>query len=223
LDKFAEYIGVSRPLISYWLKGTIPSLENVQILANKFGPEVYDVLGLPRPNPYLQKINQVFERLSPEQQKRTLQEDHRVLSREIVNITNAIASAGHSQALLDALHLKETQRAQVSSELKELEIPIEPVPKLSQPQIESASKRLVERLKSKSLEERREVLRGIIHDVVADREGPKLELFITYYYPPPFEFAPTGSLSIALSPVGAHLYRQTFTYHVISEKKTRSK
>jgi transcriptional regulator with XRE-family HTH domain len=70
LDKFAEYIGVSRPLVSYWLKGTIPSLENVQILANKFGPEVYDALGLPRPNPYLQKINQIFDKLSPEHQQK---------------------------------------------------------------------------------------------------------------------------------------------------------
>ena len=77
LDKFAEYIGVSRPLISYWLKGTIPSLENVQILANKFGPEVYDVLGLPRPNPYLQKINRIFERLSPEQQKKLAEDAER--------------------------------------------------------------------------------------------------------------------------------------------------
>lgn len=74
LDKFAEYIGVSRPLVSYWLKGTIPSLENVQILASKFGPEVYDVLNLPRPNPLLQKINQIFERLSPEHQKKLAEE-----------------------------------------------------------------------------------------------------------------------------------------------------
>jgi transcriptional regulator with XRE-family HTH domain len=74
LDKFAEYVGVSRPLISYWLKGTIPSLENVQLLAQKFGPEVYDVLGLPRPNPYLQKINRIFERLSPEHQQRLAEE-----------------------------------------------------------------------------------------------------------------------------------------------------
>jgi transcriptional regulator with XRE-family HTH domain len=70
LDNFAEYIGVSRPLVSYWLKGTIPSLENIQILANRFGPAVYDVLDLPRPNPYLQKINQVFERLSEEHQRK---------------------------------------------------------------------------------------------------------------------------------------------------------
>lgn len=77
LDKFAEYLGVSRPLVSYWLKGTIPSLENIQILASKFGPEIYDVLNLPRPNPYLQKINQLFERLSPEHQRKLMEDAER--------------------------------------------------------------------------------------------------------------------------------------------------
>lgn len=154
---------------------------------------------------------------------RSRQEESRVISREIGNITRAIASTGHSDALLEALHAKELQRAQIHKELKELEIPIEPVPDLSPDQIETASKRIIERLKSRSLEERREVLRGIIHEVLAERDGPRLEAFITYYYPPPFDLAPTGSLSISLSPVGAQLYRQTFTYHVVSEKKTRSK
>jgi transcriptional regulator with XRE-family HTH domain len=77
LDKFAEYIGVSRPLVSYWLKGTKPSLENVQLLAQKFGPEVYDVLGLPRPNPYLQKISQLFDKLSPDHQRQLAEDAER--------------------------------------------------------------------------------------------------------------------------------------------------
>jgi transcriptional regulator with XRE-family HTH domain len=77
LDEFAQYIGVSRPLVSYWLKGTKPSLENVQLLAKKFGPEVYDVLSLPRPNPYLQKINQLFDRLSPEHQQKLAEDAER--------------------------------------------------------------------------------------------------------------------------------------------------
>lgn len=154
--------------------------------------------------------------------KESLEEDLRIISREIGNITRAIADAGHSQALLDLLHEKEVERTLIKKQLERLEIPIEPVPELTQTQIESASKRLVDRLKSKSLEERREVLRGIVHEVVAERDGPRVEAFITYYYPPPFDLAPTGSLSMSLIPVGAHLYRQTFTYHAVSEKKTRS-
>ncbi len=157
------------------------------------------------------------------EKKRTRQEDLRVLSREIANITRAIGASGHSQALLDALHEKEAQRAQVNAELRELEIPIEPVQDLSQPQIETASKRLIERLSSSNLETRRETLRGIVHEVIAARDGIKLEAFITYYYPPPFDLAPTGSLSMSLTPVGAQLYRQTFTYHIVSERKTPRK
>jgi transcriptional regulator with XRE-family HTH domain len=77
LDMFAEYLGVSRPLVSYWLKGTKPSLENVQILASKFGPEVYDALGLPRPNPFLQKISEIWERIPPEKQQKLAEEAER--------------------------------------------------------------------------------------------------------------------------------------------------
>lgn len=156
------------------------------------------------------------------ERKREKLDDRTVLSREIANITRAISAAGHSQALLDELKKKESERAEINAELKELEIPIETVPDLTQPQIETASKRLLERLNSSTLETRRETLRGIIHEVIAQRNGKEIEAFITYYYPPPFELSPTGSLSMSRASVGAPLYRQTFTYHVISEKKTRS-
>lgn len=165
--------------------------------------------------------NQTHGEAQRAERRRSLQEDRTVLSREIANITRAIASTGHSQALLDALKEKEAQRAQVNTQLKELDIPIETVPDLSRPQIESASKRLIERLNSSTLETRRETLRGIIHEVIAQRDGPTIEAFITYYHPPPFNFAPTDVLSTSLSPVGAQLYRQTFTYP--AQEKTRSK
>lgn len=77
LDEFASQLGVSRPLVSYWLKGTKPSLENVKILAETFGAEIYDVLDLPRPNPYLQKITQLFERISPEHQRKLVEDAER--------------------------------------------------------------------------------------------------------------------------------------------------
>ena len=167
--------------------------------------------------------NQVHGEARREQKKRTLHEDGRVLSREIANITRAIKAAGHSQALLDTLYAAEAQRAQINAELKELEIPIETIPDLSQPQIETASKRLIERLNSSNLETRRETLRGILHEVVTERDGKELFALITYYYPPPFDLAPTGDLSTSLIPVGALRYRQTFTYPVVSQEKARSR
>jgi hypothetical protein len=145
--------------------------------------------------------------------RQSLQEDLRIVSREIGNITRAIADSGHSQALLDLLHAKELERAEIKEKLSKLEIPIEPVPDLTQPQIETASKRLIDKLKSKSLEERRETLRGIVYEVVAERDGPRVEAFITYYYPPPFDLAPTGVLSMTLTPVGAQPKRHAI-WHV---------
>jgi transcriptional regulator with XRE-family HTH domain len=71
LEEFAAYIGVSRPLLNMWMNGNKkPGRENVKLLSEIFGYEIYDVLELPRPNIYLQKINQLFERLSPEHQRK---------------------------------------------------------------------------------------------------------------------------------------------------------
>lgn len=71
LREFSEHLGVSRAAISLWLNGDrIPDQNNIQKLAEVFGYDVYDALDLPRPNPYLQKINQIFERLSPEHQQK---------------------------------------------------------------------------------------------------------------------------------------------------------
>ena len=71
LLEFAEYIGYSRPLISMWLGGQrLPAEDGIKRLADLFGLEIYDVIQLPRPNPYLQRINQVFGNLSQEHQQK---------------------------------------------------------------------------------------------------------------------------------------------------------
>jgi len=244
IKEFSKQIGVSRAAISLWLNGErTPDLINIQKLAEVFGFDVYDALGLPRPNPYLQKINQIFEHLSPEHQQRLaedaehyevnkhehisktskrrknkqrderrsgLTQERTELSRQIANITKAIADAGHSDALLDALKQKEIQRAQIKVELDELGIPIQAVPHRTQPEIDAASKAIIEALINAPVEQQRPLLRGIIHEVVAERDGKIIRGMITYYYPPPFDLAPT--LPTESDPVGAHLYRQTFSY-----------
>ena len=78
LDKFAEHLGVKRPILSIWLSGkSKPSLDSVRQLAEVLGPEVYEVLDLPKPNPYLQKISQLFEQLSPEHQRKLAEDAER--------------------------------------------------------------------------------------------------------------------------------------------------
>ena len=65
--EFAAYIGVSQPTISMWLSGKRePHGKNVDKLAAKFGPEIYDILGLARPDPDLQPLLSAYDDMDPE-------------------------------------------------------------------------------------------------------------------------------------------------------------
>lgn len=67
--KFAAYLGVSAASLSDWLNGKYePSgAENIARLAEKLGPEIYDVLGMARPagaglSPKKRKLLELLER-----------------------------------------------------------------------------------------------------------------------------------------------------------------
>jgi len=82
LNKFAEHLGVSRSLLSMWLLGqrTVTYEYRAKIakpIADLLGPDAYNTLDIVPPNPYLQKINQLFERLSPEHQKKLAEDAER--------------------------------------------------------------------------------------------------------------------------------------------------
>ena len=71
LDEFAKYLGVSRPVLSYWLNGkTKPSLDKTRLLAKKLGGEVYSTLDLPRPDPDLERLNRIWEKIPPADRRR---------------------------------------------------------------------------------------------------------------------------------------------------------
>lgn len=54
VTEFAEYLGFPQPTVNNWLNGArTPSGDSIFPLAVKLGLEVYDTLGLPRPNPIL--------------------------------------------------------------------------------------------------------------------------------------------------------------------------
>jgi len=57
LDTFAQYIGVTRSALNKWMNGNrTPDADYADQIADKLGPEIYDLLGLPRPDPRLQAI-----------------------------------------------------------------------------------------------------------------------------------------------------------------------
>jgi len=84
IEDFAAYLGTSRPLVNMWMNGNKkPGTENIKILAEIFGNEIYDVLDLPRPNPYLQKLNRIWEFIPEEIQKKFSEEAERYEAQNI--------------------------------------------------------------------------------------------------------------------------------------------
>jgi hypothetical protein len=78
------------------MNGThLPDLESAKKIASMLGPEVFEVLGLPRPNPYLQKINQIFERLSPEQQQKLAEDAERYEANHISKTSKQRKTSSH--------------------------------------------------------------------------------------------------------------------------------
>ena len=70
IEEFAIYLGISRPLLNMWMNGNKkPGRENIKLLAETFGNDIYDIMGLPRPNPYLQIAIQNWEFISEEKQE----------------------------------------------------------------------------------------------------------------------------------------------------------
>ena len=66
---FAAYLGVSQPLLSMWMNGQRrPGPENLKILYAVFGASVYDVLGIPRPNPLHEYVSRNWDKLPNREQ-----------------------------------------------------------------------------------------------------------------------------------------------------------
>ena len=82
LNKFAEDIGASRSLVSMWLLGERPVTltyrrKIAKPIADLVGPDAYKILDVTPPNPYLQKINKLFENLSPDHQRKLAEDAER--------------------------------------------------------------------------------------------------------------------------------------------------
>jgi len=74
LSDFAKYLGVSQSLLSHWLNGRyLPERENVSKLAARLGPEVYELVGMLRPDPDAQCLMGIFGELDEERKKELLQ------------------------------------------------------------------------------------------------------------------------------------------------------
>jgi site-specific DNA recombinase len=122
------------------------------------------------------------------------------LSLQIANITKAIAEHGHNQALLEKLTELTSLRAQAMTELTGLNLPLQPLPPLSTPQIVTLANGLQGQMSDHTQPERiRAILKGFVIEIRAERVGKQITGTIRYRYPM------DESLPIGLLSVGAHL------------------
>jgi hypothetical protein len=64
VTQFARHIGISRDdLNNYLLKGARPEAERLEKIGRTLGWEIYDLVGVPRPDPQLHAVTEAFQRL----------------------------------------------------------------------------------------------------------------------------------------------------------------
>jgi hypothetical protein len=64
-------VEIKQQNVDSWMKGTIPKDHKfVMVLAEKLGDEIYELLNFKKPNPYLQRVNRVWEFIPEAIQKR---------------------------------------------------------------------------------------------------------------------------------------------------------
>jgi transcriptional regulator with XRE-family HTH domain len=74
LNSFASFLDFSPPIVNQWLNGSrLPTETNVERMIPKLVElldlEVYDILGIPRPDTYFQQISEIWPNLSMEHRK----------------------------------------------------------------------------------------------------------------------------------------------------------
>ncbi len=69
--KFSHWLGIHYSLVNQWMngKGGKPGQNNLAKLAFKIGPEVYEVLNIPPPPEFIQKLEAIYDELTPDQRQ----------------------------------------------------------------------------------------------------------------------------------------------------------
>jgi len=152
-----------------------------------------------------------------EQKKRQLKRRLSKVSREIGNLSKAIAVSGHSTALLELLSESETFKTQLLTSLGELNTSaLQPVPEINEKDLQANVLEIKRLIQDGDPEKLRTILRGYVDHVDVDRDGNELFGVIFYFYPP--------SVPISGLPSGPPQYRHSiqFPFAVPALKKSRS-
>lgn len=107
------------------------------------------------------------------------------INRQINNVTNAIAEASHTSALLKKLDALEHARGDIELEILDLELAASyKVPNLSPDEIERTVTGMVTVLRSADLEKKKEIYASFIDRITVERsDSDTITGTITYFYP----------------------------------------
>jgi len=105
VTQFARHIGITRDdLNNYLLRGARPEGEKLRRIARALGPEIYDLLGLTRPDPQVRQVLAAFLRLSAEK---------RLVAEAVLTRPGVLDTVGQTLAALGASRLpRHSARAQ---------------------------------------------------------------------------------------------------------------
>jgi transcriptional regulator with XRE-family HTH domain len=84
LNSFADFLGISRPAVSQWLnKERTPGFESLIVIAPKLaqllGPQVYDELGLSRPDQRFGELKELYDVVPSEDKDELLEAVRKIL------------------------------------------------------------------------------------------------------------------------------------------------
>ncbi len=78
LDEFAEYLGISRPLLSHYMNGVRrPSAATVKKLADTLGADIYDALEMPKTD----KLDAIWDDLTEEEKSQLIELGQGILAK----------------------------------------------------------------------------------------------------------------------------------------------
>ena len=84
INSFAEYLGVSRAIVSYWMRDErTPNIDSVNQIIDKLeallGPSVYDKLGLSRPDDQFGQLKTQYDLVPQAEKEKFLDEVRKLL------------------------------------------------------------------------------------------------------------------------------------------------
>ncbi len=103
--------------------------------------------------------------------------------KRVSNLVRAIADTGYNTALMTELKSHQTQEKELQDALDELAHFVRPKPKpLAFDDLVEVAQTLREKLETETLQNRQAILKGLIQEIRAKREGNEVQIEVTYYF-----------------------------------------